>query len=66
MHPQLPLGVRLNDNARFSNFLAGPNEEVLRAVQAMSAGEGEDLLLYCSGAAGTGKSHLLQAACAAA
>lgn len=65
MHPQLPLGVRLNDNARFANFLAGPNEEVLQGVQTLASGRGERLL-YCSGAAGTGKSHLLQAACAQA
>jgi DnaA family protein len=65
MHPQLPLGLRLGDHARFRNFFAGPNAELLAALRALAGGTGARLL-YCSGAPGTGKSHLLQAACAEA
>jgi DnaA family protein len=65
VHPQLPLGLQLGDHARFQNFFTGPNAELLDALRALPDGEGARLL-YCSGAPGTGKSHLLQAACAAA
>ncbi len=63
MHPQIPLRIQLHDHARFNNFYPGPNEEVLVGFQDLIHGRG-DALLYCSGARGTGKSHLLQAACA--
>ncbi len=63
VHPQLPLGVHLSDHARFSNYLAGPNREIVAGLQALLQGQ-EPHLLYCSGAAGSGKSHLLQATCA--
>lgn len=65
MHPQLPLGVGLSDHARFNNFYAGPNAELLTGLQSLAADTGESLL-YCSGAPGSGKSHLLQASCALA
>ncbi|MCA1804575.1 MAG: DnaA regulatory inactivator Hda [Xanthomonadaceae bacterium] len=64
MHPQLPLGLRLGDHARFRNFFAGPNAEVLAALRVLA--EAGARMVYCSGAPGTGKSHLLQATCAAA
>ncbi len=57
---QLALGVTLRANALFANFYAGPNEEVLAALQ----GSGADPL-WVWGSAGSGKSHLLQALCAA-
>lgn len=63
MHPQLPLGLQLGDHARFCNFFAGPNAELVLVLRALPQGEAR--LVYCSGAPGTGKSHLLQAACAA-
>lgn len=63
--PQLPLGVQLRDSARFSNFLAGDNPELLDRLRAMARGSGEPLC-YCWAAAGQGKTHLLQAACHAA
>lgn len=57
---QLALGVTLRANALFANFYPGPNEEVLAALQ----GPGADPI-WLWGAAGCGKSHLLQAVCAA-
>jgi DnaA family protein len=61
---QLALRVRLRDWARFSTYVAGPNRE---AVDALS-GRGPDSprVTWLWGRPGTGKTHLLQAACAAA
>jgi DnaA family protein len=56
---QLALGVTLRANALFANFYAGPNQEVLAALQAPSADP-----IWLWGGAGSGKSHLLQALCA--
>jgi DnaA-homolog protein len=58
---QLPLGVRLADTARFESYVAGPN---LRVVELMS-GTMPPRVLWLWGRRGTGKTHLLQAACAA-
>jgi DnaA family protein len=62
---QLPLGVRLHDRARFESFLPGPNGAVLEQLLAL-AGEPRPGLTWLHGPAGSGKSHLLQALCAAA
>ena len=59
---QLPLGVRLGEAARFDGFVAGPNAQVLEQL----AGAAPPRVLWLWGRAGTGKTHLLQAACAAA
>lgn len=61
---QLPLGVRLRDRAVFTGFVPGSNAEGLAAAQRLAAGTG-GRLLYLHGAGGTGRSHLLQAICAA-
>jgi len=57
---QLPLGVKLRDEATFGNFVTGGNLEL---VAALAAGDAPCIWLW--GAAGSGKTHLLQAACAA-
>jgi DnaA-homolog protein len=57
---QLALGVTLRANAVFANFSAGENVEVLAALKARGR---DPLWLY--GGRGSGKTHLLQAACAA-
>ena len=61
-NPQLPLGLALRDSARFDSFFAGPNREAVECLRLAAAGEGESLA-YIAGPAGTGKTHLLQAAC---
>ena len=61
---QLSLGMGLQDRAVFASFLPGNNGLALAAAQALAAGSG-DALLYLHGVHGTGKSHLLQAFCAA-
>ena len=60
---QLPLSVRLPDTARFSGFVPGPNREVLELLSSRSGQESKVVWLW--GPAGSGKTHLLQAACAA-
>lgn len=61
---QLPLGVRLSDRARLASFAPGANVEAVRALEGLlAAGAGGVLWLW--GPRGSGRSHLLQAACAA-
>jgi len=62
---QIPLGVRLADRAVFESFLPAHNAEVLEHVQRAARGAAAGLTWVC-GPAGSGKTHLLQAACAAA
>jgi DnaA family protein len=61
---QLPLAVGLADHARFETFVAGANGSAVAHLRA--AGNGAAEVLWIWGAASTGKSHLLQAACHAA
>ncbi|HTV97901.1 MAG TPA: DnaA regulatory inactivator Hda [Steroidobacteraceae bacterium] len=58
---QLALGVTLRANAVFENFSAGPNVELLAALRSPATDP-----LWLWGSRGCGKTHLLQAACAAA
>ena len=60
--PQLPLGLTLRDSARFDGFFSGRNREAVAGIEASACGAGEPYI-YLAGPAGTGKSHLLQAAC---
>jgi len=62
---QLPLGVRLPDRAVFASFLPGRNREAVDYVSRVAGGEIGGAVWIC-GATGSGKSHLLQAACARA
>lgn len=63
---QLPLGVRLADHATFDTFHVGPNALVLDRLVAFVDGDldrtGTSFVL--AGPAASGKTHLLQAACA--
>jgi DnaA-homolog protein len=58
---QLALGIRLRAEALFASFWPGENAEVVAALKAPTAAP-----LWLWGAQGTGKTHLLQAVCAAA
>lgn len=62
---QLPLAMRLRERAVFDSFVAGPNLEAVEALQALAVGRASGVV-WLSGPAGVGKSHLLQAACALA
>lgn len=65
MTTQLPLGLRWPRRQRFEHFHAGANAAALAAVQALAVQPGAPWV-YLSGAGGSGKSHLLMAACHAA
>src|ERR1700692_5140450 len=58
---QLALGVRLRADAVFESFWPGPNGEIVAALRGPSP-----VPLWLWGASGSGKTHLLQAVCAAA
>jgi DnaA family protein len=60
---QLPLSVRLPDTARLASFVPGANGEVLHLLE--SIGNGAPRTIWLWGRTGSGKTHLLQAACAA-
>jgi DnaA-homolog protein len=62
---QLPLGVRIPDRAIFDSFFPGQNVEAVQHLRRLASGEARGLAWIC-GVAGAGKSHLLQAVCAAA
>lgn len=65
MIPQLPLALRWPRRQRFEHFHAGANAAALAAVQALALQPAAPWV-YLAGAAGSGKSHLLIAACHAA
>lgn len=62
---QIALDLRLRDASSFENFLTGENSEALAAARRCGTDElaGSGLMLF--GAAGTGKTHLIEAACRA-
>ncbi|SDG69999.1 regulatory inactivation of DnaA Hda protein [Pseudomonas benzenivorans] len=62
---QLPLGVRLRDDATFANYYPGANAAALGYVERLCEAEAgwTESLIYLWGGEGVGRSHLLQAAC---
>ena len=63
---QLPLGVGLRDDATFDNYYTSTaNAGLVQALVSQIAFQAEPYL-YLWGSSGSGKSHLLQAACHAA
>src|SRR5690606_26479371 len=62
---QLPLGVKLRDEATFDSFFGGPNAGVLDALQRLSVPwqPFDGRCVYFWGAPDMGLSHLLRAAC---
>lgn len=61
---QLPLALALEDHASFETFVGAANSTALEHVRALAEGGRDTVWLW--GAPGSGKSHLLQAACRAA
>lgn len=55
---QLPLRIGLRDSATFANFYCAGNDAVLHTLQLAS-----EPFVFLWGSVGSGKSHLLQAAC---
>jgi DnaA-homolog protein len=62
---QIPLGVRLPDRAVFASFLPARNTEALEHARRLAQAQAGGLTWLC-GPRGSGKTHLLQAICAAA
>jgi DnaA family protein len=62
--PQIPLKLEPSREFRFEDFVSGPNEAVVESLKAVI--NEKDKLLFLSGPEGTGKTHLLNAACIAA
>jgi len=65
MSSQLPLALRWPAQQRFDSFVTGAGNEAALAL-ARAAAEGATAWIYFAGTAGSGKSHLLLAACAEA
>jgi DnaA family protein len=65
MIAQLPLALRWPRRQRFEHFHAGANAAAVAAVQALAL-QSEAPWIYLHGAIGSGRSHLLLAACKAA
>jgi DnaA family protein len=68
MSHQLSLNLRLKDGSSFSNFFPGHNQEALERIRASvvaaaTRAKSSPQPIFLWGAQGTGKSHLLQAAC---
>ena len=64
MMEQIPLRMRLRDTARFASFVVGANAQACAALRGERPSAPP--VVWVWGRAGTGKSHLLQAACAEA
>ena len=62
---QLALGINWRRGAAFEHLVAGSNAEAIQSVRRL-AERGGMASLYLWGSAGTGKTHLLHAACEAA
>ena len=58
---QLPLALALADYASFETFVGGSNATAVEHVRSLAHGGTDTVWLW--GAAGAGKTHLLQAAC---
>lgn len=58
---QLPLALALEDHASFETFVGGANAAAVEHVASLARGAADTVWLW--GAEGTGKTHLLQAAC---
>jgi len=61
---QLPFDFRLREASTFDTFVPGPNTELAAALRSAAAGTGG--AFYLHGAAGSGRTHLLEATCRAA
>ena len=61
---QLPLALTLADHASFETFVGGASAAAVEHARSLAHGAAGTIWLF--GAVGSGKSHLLQAACRAA
>ena len=59
--PQIPLQLTPLRDSRFENFVNGPNDTIVKALQHLPDEPGSNIFL--SGGEGSGKTHLLNALC---
>lgn len=59
---QIPLNIQLRDDSTLESFYVGDNTQVFQAMMDLAEGLGESFI-YCWGAVGAGRTHLLQATC---
>jgi DnaA family protein len=62
MYSQIPLPIGIFDHFSFETFVPGQNREALENLKK-SIADGPGNYFYLWGRAGTGKTHILQAAC---
>lgn len=63
MFAQIPIDLGVAATARFEHFEGGENRQILQCLTTLEQAS-EPQVIYLWGAAGVGKTHLLQAACA--
>lgn len=61
LYEQLPLELQLREHATFENWYVGANQALFAQLKQLL--EGDERYLFIYGAPGSGRSHLLQAAC---
>jgi len=59
---QLTLGVSLKEETTFANYFIGRNHQLMQVLKQAAQNQGERII-YFYGAAGDGRTHLLQASC---
>ena len=63
-HWQLPLAIRLNDEATFDNFyVSEANQQLVSFLKSFSQSSSTEQCCYIHGPVSSGRSHLLQAMC---
>ena len=62
---QLPLSLKLRDDAIFDNFFVGDNAQLIEILKSFILKKSEQFI-YCYGDNGAGRTHLLQSCCHAA
>lgn len=62
LSPQLSLGLELSHTSTFDNYYPGKNQQLVQALKDCADNQGEKYI-FLWGAAGAGKTHLLQATC---
>ncbi len=61
-HPQLPLTLPIREESTFANFIVGDNADLVAQLIRLARGDATGLG-YIWGYPGSGRSHMLQAAC---
>lgn len=63
VHPQIPFSFDYTATSTFDLYWPGDNGVAVDAVATLATGESQEAQVFLSGATGTGKTHLLMAAC---